>query len=325
MNRILRKGPVELATVALLCLWHPAPAAAGVITYATSNLVVPHTGDYYGITYGYNATGVGGGVGFGVNNSITGGTCEVSSCSGAGTGTLDTSGLLTSSFDQSSALASDGAGGSFSSSAYAVADLASGTVGVAASGTLYQNVGGLGGAYAEVDDTLNFSAGGAGASDVTDITVTYSLDGTYSGTPGVAGVSTALFFGNADLQYYLASDGTVHVQSNAGWVSSGFLSTSASNIVFTGIYALTGPATNNLGVQLHLYANCGQGSSCDYSHTGVIGLNLPGNVTFNSGSGVFLTQTTPEPASVWLLAAGLLGIGLRTRFQIARRRIRKVL
>jgi len=122
------------------------------------------------------------------------------------------------------------------------------------------------------------------------------------------GVQTAFFLGNANLEFYLASDGTLVPQSIGGWVSSGFLSTSPNDVVFSGVYALTGPATNNLGVQFQLYANCGEGASCDYSHTGAVGLDLPGNVTFTSASGVFLTQTTPEPASAWLIVSGLAGL-----------------
>jgi len=128
-----------LAVVTLFCMGNAAPAAAGVITYATSNLIVPQTGNVYGITYGYNAASVGSGVGFGVNNTLGGCTC-----SGSGMGTTDTSGLLTASYDQTSALATNGDGSTFSSAAYAVANLASGSVGVAASGTAYQNVGGQG-------------------------------------------------------------------------------------------------------------------------------------------------------------------------------------
>jgi hypothetical protein len=131
-------GIIRLAVIstATFTAWLTPAASAGVITFASSDLTLPHTGDVYQVQYGYNKSSLGTGVGYGTFNNLSGCTLESWTCSGSGMGTLDTSGLLTASYDQASASALGNGGATFTSSAYAVADLASGSVGVAASGTL---------------------------------------------------------------------------------------------------------------------------------------------------------------------------------------------
>jgi hypothetical protein len=88
---------------------------------------------------------------------------------------------LTSSFDQSSFTQST-TNGTVTGSAYAAADLSSGSVHAAASGssTIVNGPFGVGATLAQLNDTLTFTILGAGPTTVTDITVNYTLDGTDS-------------------------------------------------------------------------------------------------------------------------------------------------
>jgi hypothetical protein len=66
--------------------------------------------------------------------------------------------------------------------------------------------------------------------------------------------------------------------------------------------------------------NAGLGTSCDYSHTGTISFGLPGNVSYTSASGVFLTQTAPEPGAIVLTLIGMLLLFAGGRNTFERRR-----
>jgi hypothetical protein len=203
---------------------------------------------------------------------------------------------LTSSFDQSSFFQGT-TNGTVTGSAYAAADLASGTVRAAAAGssTIVNGPFGVGATLAQLSDTLTFTIAGAGPTTVTDITVNYSLDGTFSfGGLALYNQTDSLFFGAALTQFYN--------DTAESWTSANFISSSPTNGVFQGVYALVG-AKVVVPLTLTLVVDCEDGCTADFSHTGMLGLSLPSNVSFTSGSGVFLTAT-PEPSSGWLMLIG---------------------
>jgi hypothetical protein len=210
---------------------------------------------------------------------------------------------LTSSFDQSSFTQST-TNGTVTGSAYAAADLSSGSVHAAASGssTIVNGPFGVGATLAQLSDTLTFTILGATSTTVTDITVSYTLDGTDSYGPiAIYNQQDSLFFGSALTEFY--SD------TAQSWVSSNFISSSPNDGVFQGVYALVG-STVVVPLTLSLVVDCEDGCTADFSNTGLIGLSLPSNVSFTSASGVFLTASTstPEPSSWAMMMLGAAGV-----------------
>jgi hypothetical protein len=208
---------------------------------------------------------------------------------------------LTSSFDQSS-FTQGTTNGTVTGSAYAAADLASGSVRAAASGssTIVNGPFGVGGTLAQLNDTLTFTILGAGPTTVTDITVNYTLDGTDSVGPiALYNQTDSLFFGAALTEFY--SD------TAQSWTSANFISSGPNNGVFQGVYALVG-STVVVPLTLSLVVDCEDGCTADFSHTGLLGLSLPSNVSFTSASGVFLTASAPEPSSWVMMLMGGAGV-----------------
>jgi hypothetical protein len=251
----------------------------------------------------------------GVNISYNSNTGATQTITNDGSETLTYSGSpnetgLTSAFDQSTML-EDTMYGPATGSSYASANLATGIVRAQAAGdaTIVNGPFGVGVASAEISDTLTFTIAGAGPTTVTDITVYYNLDGTIS-TGGFAQQSESdhLFFGSALTEFYSDTAQT--------WASANFISSSPTDGVFEGVYALVG-STVTLNVDLSLSLGCEDGCSQDFTNTSQISLSMPSNVSFTSASGVFLTQTTPEPSSWAMLLIGsgcmLAGIARRRR------------
>lgn len=208
---------------------------------------------------------------------------------------------LTSSFDQSS-FTQNTTNGLVTGSAYASADLSSGSVRAAASGssTILNGPFGVGVTLAQLSDSLTFTIAGAGPTTVTDITVTYTLDGTDSYGPfGGYNQTDSLFFGSALTEFYSDTAQT--------WASANFISSSPNNGIFQGVYALVG-ATVVVPLTLSLAVDCEDGCTADFSNTGLIGLSLPANVSFTSASGVFLSSPVPEPSSWTMLLIGGLAV-----------------
>lgn len=72
------------------------------------------------------------------------------------------------------------------------------------------------------------------------------------------------------------------------------------------------------GVNMSLFLNCYDNTTCDFSRTGRVTLSLPTNVTFTSGSGMFLTGKAdtagvPEPRTWALMLLGFGGLGAMLR------------
>jgi hypothetical protein len=259
-------------------------------------------------------------------NSTTGATASI----GSGGGTtysepsdlgLTSATIQTSSSDFVDSCIPGGCSiGTVTSSALATGDLATGSVGVYAFPSQVGGVVSEATASAMLKDSLTFNIAGASSSTVTDIGVTFTVDGnvTYANGSG-AELTDSMLFGGANIDYVYDSAGSDpnHIVEVGGWASYDITSESADSFVLSGVYALTG-SSDVLTTQLLLSLQCQGDASCDVSHTGAISLSLPSNVTFTSDSGVFLSQplttATPEPSY-----AGLLGLGFAGTLLVARR------
>ena len=324
----------------VLCIV-PNLAASPIYVSSTSAFAAGGSG-VGGIGYnGYNETQFGflsSNVGYGVS----GGTCasNASPCSVTLAGPTDPSGLLTSSSNSASALGTVCAGFNpvcipSDGSSSATANLSQGKVGVYATGNSAilngSESGGSGEAHAQIGDTLNFVVAGANANTVTQIAVTLSVTGSLFGPgsgveAGSAEMISGLSFGSAAEQFVTLypdpnnpNKAPSYSDSASGWVSYAFTGAQAAGgYQFSGIYQFTG-ASAAIPVGIGLDCAAFAGTTCDYSHTGLISLDMPNGVTYNSASGVFLSSQSseaPEPASLAVVGFGLTmlaGAGLRRR------------
>jgi hypothetical protein len=213
--------------------------------------------------------------------------------------------------------------GTVTSSALATGNLATGSVGVYSFPSQVGAVVSEGTASAILKDTLTFNVAGASPSTITDIGITFTVDGSVSYAASAAAlVNDAMTFGCGtstcgDISYGF-NGGSNQIIEDGGWVSQDIISESADSFIFSGVYALQG-ASQVAPIELYLAAECQGDASCDLSHTGAVSFTLPSNVTFTSESGVFLTQpltATPEPSYTVLLGLGLAGaifLGRRVR------------
>lgn len=335
-----------VSTAALLPLMaHAAPYAMGSSTYGVSTAA----GVYVGFTRGCDATYNNAyGLGSHIQINGTGGTpCAPAPYAGTDgstpfiyvyDGTLDTTGLNTSSFDNTR-LQINGTNGSVSQ-ASAAADLATASLhGLANGGG--NNPGGGGSRSANSDsylhDTLHFSVAGADANARTPITVRLSLDGT---TANYLGDSTmellwAWAFGDAGVEVKASNYSTaqgwgaeyqMQSETTKGWFGFNrvvdMVSPDNTDIVYEATYELLG-GSQDIDVASRLYLVV-ENASLNYMNTGKLSLITPSTVSFTSRSGTFLSAVTtdpgnsvPEPASIALMLAALGAAGAASR---ARRR-----
>ncbi|HME21488.1 MAG TPA: hypothetical protein VKI44_09120 [Acetobacteraceae bacterium] len=278
----------------------------------------------YNNAYNYNADISGVNL---IGSNSFGGCPAVSppiTCSTSGGGTMSASTALTTANNQSQlTVGNTSIPYSIAAAASAVANLATGKVGVSASGD-YDFVdpgsgqyGGKGSAYAETVDTLHLAVASASATTVTKIGVTFTVKGSWTVTTaqGDSGGSVTAFlqFGNGQFLQGISNTGggwTPAVDTptiNGGWDSYTLSPDTPDQITFNGIYDLIGPS-NDLGFDMRLGAACGLGTACDYLDTGAISLSLPGGVSLGSDSGVFLSAQSvpaPEPAALAVLAGAI--------------------
>jgi hypothetical protein len=266
-------------------------------------------------------------------NSTTGATASI----GSGGGTtyseptalgLTSATIKTSSSDSIDACDPGGCSiGTVTSSALATGDLATGSVGVYSIPSQVGAVVSEATATAILKDSLTFNVAGANSSTITDIGVTFTVDGLVSYAASAAaqlneiitlgcGTSTC-----GEISYGF-NGGSNQIIEDGGWVSQNIISESADSFIFSGVYALSG-SSDVLPIELELKAECQGDASCDLSHTGAVGFTLPSNVTFTSQSGVFLTQplttATPEPSYAAVIGLGIGGIVMLTRRRQHRR------
>jgi hypothetical protein len=243
---------------------------------------------------------------------------------GATSGTSDSTGTATSAFDQSSLGDSNA-----SASGFASANLATGKLGVqgSAGGFFAQAT-----TQAQFSDILHYTIAGANSNTITDIGISFEVDGSMAeGGFGESGLTSGIDINSAFTEETdigdMLSGGTcsagpcIYRQFTQGdWVSMGYSVNNVGDVVFNGVFALTG-ATGDLSMfaTLSLVSavnGASGGANDDFSHTATLGLSLPQGVSFTSDSGVFLTQavsSTPEPSTIWLAAVGVALTAFRMR------------
>ncbi len=234
-------------------------------------------------------------------------------------GTVDSTGTATSVFGRTHETLFQHGGpsdGAFAD-AYTAANLADGTLRVhAQGGTVYVGQGAEGaGATARFVDGLHFNVAGAAADAVTAIGVHYTLEGhAVSGGfgSGYAEMDTAFGLGNAGFAVYAAGRGfdpfAITSHTELGWASFGYSALDPTHVAFDGIYNLLG-STQTLRIEAYLSAGAAF-ADLDYGNTLRVSFTLPGNVSYTSDSGVFLSAPSvvtpvPEPETWALMMAGL--------------------
>ena len=248
-------------------------------------------------------------------------------------GTVDSTGTATSVFGHTheSLFQANGPSNGAFADAYTAANLADGTLHVhAQGGTVYVGQGGEGAvATARFTDGLHFNVAGAGADTVTAIGVHFSLDGrVVSGgfASSSEDLTTSFDFGNAGIGVIATGRGlnpfAVTAHSERGWASFAYSALDPTHVAFDGIYNLLGSA-QTLGIGTYLSAGASF-ADLDYGNMLHVSFTLPGNVSYTSDSGVFLSAATavtpvPEPETWALMLAGLGLLG-----QFARRRRQSV-
>lgn len=221
---------------------------------------------------------------------------------------------------------------SYSAKAKAYADITTGKVGAYAIGA--PSSAALVSAVAEASffEYLQFNIAGATNDTVTKIPFSLNVDGSFGTAPGSYGYGQALLslgFNDTGFSCYPSCSNPLNAFSYAeimGYdpdlgemydrdlVNGGPFYTSDGNFDINGelyVYG-TGSIWSMSLSMVALY-------NADFYHTASFSFDLPDNVTFESASGKFLTESNPPsgvpvPAAAWLFGSALLGfVGIKRR------------
>jgi hypothetical protein len=254
------------------------------------------------------------------------------------TPSTNTLGLTSSSVATTFAGFSPNTGATANASSFASANLATGVLGASASGfcsgvQIPANACGLAESLAEMQDMLTFTNT---TGNTQDITVTWAFDGTSGtaldnldflfcfgptanclGNPNGSGphgpISSGQIFSFVSdcIDGNCGNPNPTTTLPTSGWVSTSVTGANTTTETFTGIFAVpAGISTDGLNAWLEL--SCGDGDTCDFSHTATLSISTGNGVSYTSASGVLLTQTgssTPEPSSWAMMLVGGLCMG----------------
>lgn len=217
--------------------------------------------------------------------------------------------------------------GSASGTAYAYADLATGELHIADSGSVSGYAQTSHSASAGFQDTLHFT----GLSSPTILNVHVHLDGTFLGY-NQPNLSFSMSNGYNSYLYLYQDwyDPSSTVPACIGIADCSNIAGQPNNTSLTGSWTKLGegdyvgqitfdPLHSDATLQMHIGAGNGGAGFDDFSHTAGITFDLPSGLSFTSASGVFLTRSdtpaVPEPATWATMIAGfaLLGGAMRRR------------
>jgi hypothetical protein len=201
-----------------------------------------------------------------------------------------------------------------SASGQTIADLTTGSVGLALLASPLPDSSTNAAAQAQFSDRLVFSVpGGIGQNDDLLVDVTFTLTGTIS----PATLPSSVHALNYSFEFYDFSDplSDSHNNNVSGSLDPPFAGTQS----FTKTVALRG-AFLTANVSILLDAPDIHAGDIDFLHTATVTIDAPPGVSFVSDSGVFLSA--PEVAGSPLGVASLLALGgiRRRRFRVGRRR-----
>lgn len=228
---------------------------------------------------------------------------------------------------------------------FASANLATGILGASASGfcsgpEIPANACGQGSSLAEMQDMLNFTNT---TGQTQDVTVTWAFDGSAGssfehlsflfcfgattsclGNPNGVGPHGPINGGQIFTFTEDCLDGDcgdpnpTTTLPTSGWVSTSVTGANTTTETFTGIFAVpAGMSTDSLNAWLEV--SCGDGDTCDFSHTAALNISSVNGLSYTSASGVLLTASVPEPSSwaMMLIGGVCMAAGIvRRRFAV---------
>ena len=184
---------------------------------------------------------------------------------------------------------------------------------------------GDGQAMAEMQDLVTFTNT---TGQTQDITVTFAFDGTAGssldhvntlfcfgavancagnasgvGPHGPIGGPPVFKFNEDCLDGNCGNPNPTTTMPTGGWVSTSVTGANTTTEVFTGVFAVpAGMSTDALNAWMQI--SCGDGDTCDFSHTATLNISSVNGVSYTSASGVLLTASVPEPSSWAMMLIG---------------------